>query len=125
MSELDLDARTAVLETRVDNIEHNCERHNRSFEDLNKGVQEIKTHIAKQNGALPRIEENTRRTALRLDQFESMLFSYVQEEKEDAVQDAIRDTRTATKTKLIWGGLVFAGGIALTELVRWGLTFFA
>lgn len=65
-----LDTRTSVLETKIGYVEDRLEDQCDKLDDVCDVMHSVKEHIAKQNGALPRIEEYTRRTNARIDQLE-------------------------------------------------------
>jgi DNA repair ATPase RecN len=55
-----LDKRTTVLETRLDHVSDTLESQNVQLSNLDKKLDTVVEHIARQNGTLPRIEEHVK-----------------------------------------------------------------
>lgn len=77
--------RLAVLETKVDYIEETVKDTKTQLVTIDGKVDGISTHIAKQNGALPRLEENISRLLGRVEVTEK------------------ETLKTSTKAKITWG----------------------
>ena len=109
----DLDGRTLVLETKVKYIEDSVSKQSEQFQTMCDGMTEVREHIAKQNGALPRIESYARETKERLDQFEETFSIQMKEENEHVKKDAIEKATFSLKQKAIWAivGAVVTGGL--------------
>ena len=113
MSASDLETRTAVLETRTEYIEDRLEDQSDQLDSINTIMHSVKEHIAKQNGALPRIEEYSRRTSARLDQIELRESkAAVAGVKEHAALDKQSTiTKLKTKAMVVIGSIVLGGVI--------------
>lgn len=115
MAASDLENRTVVLETKVDYIEEKLEDQGEKLDQLCEGVASVKEHIAKQNGALPRIEANTALAASRINQLEDLLFDHAKADKKDAVENAKETATLTTKQKFLWAGAAFIVGAIITK----------
>lgn len=98
-----LETRTAVLETKIDYIETTITENKTKLNSIDNKLDGIVTHITRQNGTIPRMEENVH-----------LLLQNAQEQEKITI---VSDTRT----KLIWGLVVsivlLIGGIAVKFLI--------
>lgn len=120
---VDLETRTAVLETKVNYIEDKLADQVEKLDQVCEGVTLVREHIAKQNGALPRIEANTALAASRINQLEDLIFSHTTADKDEAIKNAKEIAVFGTKQKIIWGSSVFLIGAVLAELITLSIRF--
>lgn len=123
MAASDLENRTVVLETKIDYIEGRLEDQVGKLEQLCDGVAAVKEHIAKQNGALPRIEANTALAASRITRLETLLFDHTESSKKSAIEVARETATLSVKQKILWGGIVAIGSVLLTLGAKYLIPF--
>lgn len=85
----ELDKRTSIVETKTESLEEKIDTTIGKVDHLTRCVNNIEVHIAKQNGALPRIEDSLKIALAKID---------VQENK---------GIESNTKTKVLWAGASF------------------
>ena len=115
MASADLETRTVVLETKVSYIEDRISNQVEKLGQLCDGVASVKEHIAKQNGALPRIEANTALAASRINQLEDLIFQHAAADSVHNIEKAKETATLSVKQKIIWGSLVFITGAIVTK----------
>jgi hypothetical protein len=117
MAASDLETRTVVLETKVEYVEERLADQVEKLDQLCEGVSSVREHMAKQNGALPRIEANTALAASRINQLEDLLFEHAKEDQKDAVKKAKETAELSTKQKILWIGAAFAVGAIVSKII--------
>jgi len=121
---VDLETRTIVLETKVTYIEDKLADQVEKLEQVCEGVTLVREHIAKQNGALPRIEANTALAASRINQLEDILFTHANADKDEAIKNAKEIATFSVKQKIGWSIAIFLVGGALAEIINLSVRFF-
>lgn len=126
MAAADLETRTVVLETKVSYIEDKLADQVEKLDELCDGIASVREHIAKQNGALPRIEANTALAASRINQLETLIYEHTKSENLQVLKNAQEVTRLSekhlaltTRQKMIWGGIAAVIGSAFTVGVKY------
>lgn len=102
MSYEDLEGRTLVLETKVDYLQDSVSSQAEQFRCMCDGMTEVREHIAKQNGALPRIEQYAREAKERLGEVEVIFQKHSKEEQKADIENAIAHTTMKLKQKAFW-----------------------
>jgi len=123
MGATNLETRTSILETKVTYIEDKLAGQVEKLEQVCDGVTLVREHIAKQNGALPRIEANTALAATRINQLEDMIYKHTTSDKEEAIKNAKEIAVFGTKQKIMWGAAVFVIGAVITQLLALGAKY--
>ena len=102
----DVDVRVSVLESKHEELKESiCEAHEANTTEhrsINKKLDGIQTHIAKQNGALPFIKEAVIEIRTRLNGLE-----------DDQHETDVKVAGNSIKGGFIWGLVVAAAGAAI------------
>lgn len=101
------EARIVKLETTVSHLEEMTARQEQSLDQLKTDTTEIKTHLARQNGAIPHMQEDVGDLKL-------MMQDIARRQQEEALEHVKQDTRS----KIYWGIAALAGGTVLGVLLK-------